>query len=201
MQTLFDIAGECRHLSDKELIYNITNSESSVYEFDRKIQQSEPVSLEELFSALMPARRKVAVAAVEMYKRLREREVSRKRVMCSQDIYELMKPHLCDLETEEFWVLALNQCMNVVKRIRLSAGGIDGTYVDVRVVLKQLLLCNATNFAVVHNHPSGNTRPSNEDKTLTGRLQKAATTMNLSMTDHVIVCDGAFYSFADEGLI
>lgn len=201
MNTLFDMVGECRHLSDKEVIYNITNSDITAQRYEEMLIRNEVVSVETLFEELTPGRRKVALAAVEMYKRVKERVVSRKQVKSSQSIYEMMLPIVCDLEQEEFWLILCNQAMDVIKKVRLSSGGIDGTYVDVRLLLKQAILNNATCIVMVHNHPSGNKTPSQQDRLLTANIKKAAETMNIRLTDHVIVCDGGYYSFSDEGMI
>lgn len=147
--------------------------------------RNEVVSVETLFEELTPGRRKVALAAVEMYKRVKERAVSRRRITSSQSIYEMMLPIVCDLEQVEFWLILCNQAMDVIKKVRLSSGGIDGTYVDVRLLLKQAILNNAT--CMVHNHPSGNKMPSQQDRLLTANIKRAAETMNTRMTDHVIV--------------
>lgn len=201
METLFDIAGECRHLSDKEVIYNITDSEEMSRVYNEMLMKNEIFSVESIFEAMTPGRKKVAVAAVEMYKRMKEREVSQAKIIVSKDIYTIMLPLLCDLETEEFWLILCNQAMKVIKKVRLSSGGIDGTYVDMRVLLKHAILNNATCFAVVHNHPSGNIKPSDQDRNLTVRIKRAADTMMIRLVDHVIIADGQFYSFADEGMI
>ena len=108
---------------------------------------------------------------------------------------------MCDLEQEEFWALLLNQATKLIDKVRISTGGIDGTYTDVRMILREALLQRATQIAVVHNHPSGNIHPSQPDKMLTEHIRKAADTMNIRLIDHVIVCESQFYSFADEGLL
>lgn len=95
----------------------------------------------------------------------------------------------------------MNQANKVIDRVRISTGGISGTLVDVRSVLREALLQRATQIAVVHNHPSGNVRPSQEDKVLTQRILVAVKTMDIHLIDHLIVCDGKYYSFADEGLV
>lgn len=110
-------------------------------------------------------------------------------------------PSTVDLPQEEFWILLLNQACKVINKLRISTGGIDGTYADVRTILREALIGRATQIALIHNHPSGHAKPSQEDKRLTGAIQKASQTMNITLVDHVIVCDGCFYSFADEGLI
>ena len=108
---------------------------------------------------------------------------------------------MCDLALEEFWVLLINQGNKVIGSVRISTGGIAGTFVDVRSILREALLQRATQIAVVHNHPSGNIHPSQEDQVLTQRIFNAAKSIDIKLIDHVIVCDGKYYSFADEGLI
>lgn len=201
MNTLFEMTGECRHLSDKEVLYNITNSDITAQRYEEMLMRNEVISVETLFEELTPGRRKVALAAVELYKRVKERAVSRQRVRSSRSIYDIMLPIVGDLRHEEFWLILCNQAMDVIKRVRLSSGGIDGTFVDVRLLLKQAILNNATCIVMVHNHPSGNKTPSQQDRLLTENIKKAADTMNIRLTDHVIVCDGGYYSFADEGMI
>ena len=83
----------------------------------------------------------------------------------------------------------------------MSVGGIAGTGKDVRVILKKMLWLNAVQVALVHNHPSGQTNPSNEDKAVTAALKKATDTMNIRLIDHVIIGKNGYYSFADDGLI
>ena len=117
------------------------------------------------------------------------------------DIYELFHPLLCDLATEEFWVLLMNHAAKVIDKVRISRGGIDQTTADVRSILREALLQRATQIALIHNHPSGNPHPSNDDQRLTELVRKAAQTMNIHLTDHVIVTDGSHYSFNDEGLL
>ena len=95
----------------------------------------------------------------------------------------------------------MNQSARVIDKVRISRGGIDRTVVDVRSILREALLQRATQIALIHNHPSGNTRPSMEDRRLTEQVNKAAQTMNIRLTDHVIISDGKYYSFSDEGLL
>lgn len=154
------------------------------------------------FKGLGEAKSLKIMAALELGKRRsRERLPERARVLCSNDIYELFHTPLCDQPVEEFWLLLLNQAAKVIDRVRISRGGIDQTAVDVRLILREALLHNATQIAVVHNHPSGNVRPSNNDKQLTQDIRKAAETMHIHLIDHVIVTDGAYFSFNDEGLL
>lgn len=149
-----------------------------------------------------PAKSITVMAALELGKRRRLQSTKERiQITCSKDIYEIFQPLMCDLEQEEFWVLLLNQATKLIDKVRISTGGIDGTYADVRTILREALLQRATQIAVAHNHPSGNIRPSQPDKTLTEHIRKAADTMNIHLIDHVVVCEDGFFSFADEGLL
>lgn len=196
METLFDSA--CRYMSDSELIYEITNNKKIVTETE---QQSGEYDLNGLFSSLTPGRRKVAMAAVELYKRLQSRYNGQDAIRCSQDINALMYPFLWDLPNEELWVLALNNASRVIKKVRVSVGGISQTAVDIRLIMRILVEASATQFVVVHNHPSGNKRPSRDDKNITERLKKAGEVFDIRLIDHVIIAGDTYYSFSDEGIL
>ena len=196
MDTLFD--SPCRYMSDSELLYEISNNRQIVSDIERS---NEVIDLEKLFSSLTPGRRRVAVAAVEIYKRQQSQQVERRQILRSEDIYKLMGPLIGDLPNEEFWVISLNQSAKLIKKVRISVGGITQTSADIRLIMRVLIDTRATQFAAVHNHPSGNIRPSNEDKKLTEQLKKAAGLLNIRMIDHVIITNGGYYSFGDEGLI
>lgn len=152
------------------------------------------------FKGMGPAKSITIMAALELGKRRNlQMQAERQQVRSSTDIYNLFHPLLCDLPTEEFWVLLLNQATKVIDKVRISRGGIDQTTADVRTILREALLKRATQIALVHNHPSGNTRPSNEDLRLTQAVQRAAATMNIHLIDHLVITDGGYYSFNDEG--
>lgn len=155
------------------------------------------------FKGLGPAKSITVIAALELGKRrkLAEHLDERQVVRSSVDVYHLFHSSLCDLPTEEFWVLLLNQAAKVIERVRISRGGIDQTSADVRTILREALLKRATQIVLVHNHPSGNTHPSRDDQMLTDKVGQAARIMNINLMDHVIVTDGAYYSFRDEGKI
>lgn len=154
------------------------------------------------FKGLGPAKSVTIMAALELGKRRKLQEVpERIAILSSLDINRLFHPLLCDLAYEEFWVLLLNQASRVIDKVRISRGGIDQTSADVRSILREALVQRATQIALIHNHPSGNPRPSTEDQRLTQLVQKGAQTMNIRLIDHVIVTDGQYYSFADEGMI
>lgn len=196
MNTLFD--NDCRYMSDRELIYEITNTRQIVSDIERNNGE---VDLDKLFAALTPGRKRVAIAAVEIYKRQQSKQVERRQIFSSKDIYELMQPLIGDLHNEEFWIVAINNASRIIKKVQVSVGGIDQTSADVRLIMRVLIDTGASQFAAVHNHPSGNPKPSNDDKKLTEQLKKAAEIFNIRTMDHVIVTDNGYYSFCDEGLL
>lgn len=154
------------------------------------------------FKGLGEAKSISIMAALELGKRRNENEVTERTcISSSADIFKIFHPLLRDLPTEEFWILLLNQGNRLIDKVCISKGGIDQTTADVRVILREALLHRATQIILVHNHPSGNTRPSQEDKRLTQTVKKCAETMNIRLTDHVIITDGNFFSFNDEGLM
>lgn len=154
------------------------------------------------FKGLGEAKSISIMAALELGKRRNENEVTERTcISSSADIFKIFHPLLRDLPTEEFWILLLNQGNRLIDKVCISKGGIDQTTADVRVILREALLHRATQIILAHNHPSGNIRPSQEDKRLTQTVKKCAETMNIRLTDHVIITDGGFFSFNDEGLI
>lgn len=141
----------------------------------------------------------MALAVIELYKRIKERKNNYKTIHTSTDVYEVMSSYMSDLKVEECWAVFLNQASRVIRKQRISVGGLASTQVDVRVILKIALQCNATSMILCHNHPSGNTRPSQDDDRLTHSLLEAGRVMNIRLLDHVIVSDGNYYSYGDEG--
>lgn len=202
-------------LSEAELLAILIgsgNREETAVELMRRILSTCDNNLNELarwsvsdyarFKGMGPAKSITIMAALELGKRRKLQEAKeRTLVNCSRSIFELFHPLLCDLPQEEFWILLLNQACKVIDKVRISTGGIDGTYADVRSMLREALLQRATQLVLIHNHPSGNCNPSQSDRQLTQHVQQAARTMNIRLTDHVIIADDKFYSFADEGLI
>ena len=110
-----------------------------------------------------------------------------------------MHPVMQDLDTEEFWLLLMNQNYQLIKKERIAHGGISEVSVDVRILIREAVLCNATILAVCHNHPSGSLKPSNADNDLTNTIQRACEVMRIKFLDHVIVTDGSYYSYHEEG--
>ena len=140
------------------------------------------------------------MAAIELGKRRQLATMGlRPDISSATSIYNYMRPLMQDLTVEESHVLLLNQNLKLIKEMRISRGGLTETNVDVRIIIKEAVMNNATALALVHNHPSGNIHPSKFDDTLTQTLKKACDLMRIHFLDHVIVCDGDFYSYHDRG--
>ena len=108
---------------------------------------------------------------------------------------------MCDLPHEELWIALTNQAGKVIKRCRVSQGGTSETTADLRLILKEAINALASGLILCHNHPSGNTRPSTADDQLTERVRQAAKLMQIRLLDHLILTDGHYYSYADEGRV
>ena len=140
------------------------------------------------------------LAACELGKRRQqESPEERPKLETATKIYNEMHPQMQDLDVEEFWVLLFNQNYRLIKKVRISHGGISETSVDVRIIIKEAVLANATILAVCHNHPSGNLSPSRQDEELTRSIHRACDLMRISFMDHVIITDGHYYSFHERG--
>ena len=121
------------------------------------------------------------------------------RIRCSADIYATVRQTLGGLDHEEVWVLLLNRRHEAVKFVQLSKGGWSSSIFDVKMLIKEALLENASSLALCHNHPSGNLNPSPQDDNITRVCKQACGTMELNMIDHLIVTADSYYSYADQG--
>ncbi len=142
------------------------------------------------------------LAACELGKR-RQMEKQEERPDCGTAslIYNHMHPVLQDCDVEEFWLLLMNQNHRLIKKLRISHGGITEVAVDIRIIMREAVLANATILAVCHNHPSGSLRPSKADDELTASLRQACQVMRIHFLDHVIITDGAYYSYHEVGKV
>ena len=140
------------------------------------------------------------LAACELGKR-RQMETPEERpdLGTATRIYNHMRPMMQDLDVEEFWVLLLNQHYRLIKKVRISHGGITETAVDIRIIMREAVLANCTILAVCHNHPSGNLSPSRQDDELTRSIKRACELMRIHFLDHIIITDGNYYSYHESG--
>ena len=202
-------------LSNAELLAILIgsgNAEESAVELMRKVLNDYHNNLNELGKASIDdlcrykgiglAKAISILAASELGKRRKEEAVKeRVTILSSKDVYDCFYPLMCDLPTEEFWVLMLNQASKLIDKVKISAGGLSATAVDVRCILREALIKRASAIVLCHNHPSGNIRPSKEDDLLTRHVAQASECMDIRLVDHIILTDGAFYSYSDEGRI
>ncbi len=122
-------------------------------------------------------------------------------ISSSEDVVRLMRPQLETLAYEECWALYLTTSNRVIERRRISQGGVQGTVVDHRLVVKRALELLSTKLILVHNHPSGAASPSTQDRTLTARLKEAAALFDIVLIDHLIIAGEGNYSFKQHGLL
>ena len=152
------------------------------------------------YNGVGPAKAITILAACELGKRRQmEKPEERPDLGTATRIYNHMHPKLQDSDVEEFWLLLMNQNHRLIKEMRISHGGITEVAVDIRIIMREAVLSNATILAVCHNHPSGSLRPSQADNDLTASLKKACDLMRIRFLDHVIITDGAYYSYHEEG--
>lgn len=202
-------------LSDAELIAILIGSGSrneSAVELAKRILASANNNLNELgklsikqlmqFKGIGEAKAVTIAAALEIGRR-RRGETAQKitKITSSKSVFELLQPILGELPHEEFWIVYLNNANKVMHSALLSKGGITGTLVDVRLVLKQALELGAVGLILAHNHPSGTLKPSEADKQVTNKLKMAAEALDIKVLDHVIITQQDYFSFADSAML
>jgi DNA repair protein RadC len=204
-----------QYLSDSELLAIILGSGTrniTAVELARKILEIAGNNLHELgrqsvnellrVKGVGPAKAVSVMAALELGRRRAGlNHVEKIPVKSSETVFRLFHPLLGDLDHEEFWLLMLNRANKVLGRFKVSQGGLSGTVIDTRIILKRALDSLASSIIVCHNHPSGNNQPSDADIKITEKLKKAAEMLEIKLLDHVIIADKSYFSFADEGLI
>ncbi|TVR74297.1 MAG: DNA repair protein RadC [Marinilabiliales bacterium] len=209
------LAGGSALLSDAELIALLIGSgnreETAVGlarrmlgSFENSLNRLGKQSVRELmqFRGIGTAKAVAIAAALELGRRRREEHVEvRPTVSSSRDAYMIMQPMVGDIGHEEFWILLLNRSNRLIETLRTSQGGISGTVTDIRMILKNAILHSASSLVLCHNHPSGNLKPSRADMEITRKMNDAARLMDIKVLDHLIIADGSYFSFADEGIL
>jgi DNA repair protein RadC len=201
-------------LSDSELLAIILgsgNKEDSAVSLSKKIlinvdhdlTKLSKLSISELtqFKGIGKAKAISIAAALELGKRRKTTIPNRTKILSSNSVFELMYPKIGDLPHEEFWVIYVNNSNKVLQIKQISKGGITGTLVDVRLVLKTALELGAVAILLAHNHPSGSLIPSEPDKKITMKLKQAGESMDIRVLDHIIITEKTYFSFADEQLL
>ena len=209
------MANGIQYLSDSELLAILLGSGTknmTAVELARMIFKKSGNNLHELgrqtvgdlvkIKGVGPAKAISVLAAMELGRRRAGMHHAEKiPVKSSETVFSLFYPLLGDLDHEEFWLLMLNRANRVLGRFKVSQGGLSGTVIDTRIILKKALDNLASSIIVCHNHPSGNKQPSDADVKITGKLKKAAEMLEIKLLDHVIIADKSYFSFADEGMI
>jgi len=199
-------------LSDAELIAILIGSGSrseSAVELSKRILSSVGNNLNELgklsikqlmqFKGIGEAKAVTIAAALEMGRRRRGEDAQKiEKINSSKDAFEILQPLLGELQHEEFWILYLNNSNKVLHKAQLSKGGITGTLVDVRLIMKQTLELGAVGIILAHNHPSGTLKPSAADKQITQKIKRASESLDIKVLDHLIITQKNYYSFADN---
>lgn len=202
-------------LSDAELVAILIgsgNKDESAVDLSKRILASVDNNLNSLgkltikqlmkFKGIGEAKAITIAAALELGRRRRaEDALHQNKISSSESVFELMQPIIGELPHEEFWIIYLNNSNEVLQKNQLSKGGITGTLVDVRLVLKNALEIGATSLILAHNHPSGTLIPSEADKQLTKKLKFAGESLDIKVLDHLIITEKAYFSFADENLL
>lgn len=201
-------------LSDAELIAILIGSGSTTetaVDLSKRILASLNNQLSELgklsvkdltaFKGIGEAKAISIIAALELGRRRKDTTVERKpKITDSRSAFDIIYPHLGDLQHEEFWVLFLNRANQVIGTQNVSKGGVSGTVVDPKVVFKMAVQFPASAVILCHNHPSGNLKPSNADHQLTRKLKDAGNSLDIPVLDHLIIGERDYFSFVDEGV-
>lgn len=209
------LANGSRVLSDAELIAILIgsgNQEETAVELSRRILSSVGNNLNDLgrknseffmqFKGIGEAKSINIMAAMELGRRRKETEIPEKqKITGSNDVADLFSSLLGDLDHEEFWILFLNRNNKIIDKFMASKGGITGTLIDVRSIMKIAVEKVATSMILCHNHPSGNLLPSDADHQITQKLKDAGKIMDIQVLDHIIVTQKSYYSFADNGVL
>lgn len=188
------------------------NAQKSALDLGKDVLESAHNKLQELgkfkiqdflkIKGIGPAKALTLIAAMELGRRRKEEDaLVRKKISGSKDAFLLIAEVLSDLDHEQFWIIYLNRAGYLIKRIRISEGGIAGTVVDPKIIFKHALDLRASTIILAHNHPSGNLKPSQADLQITKKVQEGGKMLDIFVADHIIVANSSFYSFADEGLL
>jgi DNA repair protein RadC len=203
-----------QHLSDAELLAIILGSgnleETAIQlaqrilrEHNNDINAVAKLSLNDLkkFKGVGDAKAVNIIAAFELARRRKDVDAKDQKISSSKDAYSVLNEKLADLPHEEFWMVLLNRANKVIKVENVSKGGMSGTIVDVRLIAKSALEQRTSSVILGHNHPSGNLKPSQNDIDITKKIKDSLALFDITLFDHLIIGDGSYYSFNDEGIL
>lgn len=202
-------------LSDAELLAIILgsgNESETAVDVAKKLLHSVENSLVELgkkdinalkkFKGIGDAKAISIIATMELGRRRQaENALQKSMIQSSKAAYEVLLPHLADLHHEVFMVLFLNRRNELISKVQMSSGGVSGTVVDTKMILKEAIQKLSSSIILAHNHPSGNISPSEQDKKITKQLKEACKLIDVNLNDHIIVGNQNYFSFLDNGLL
>ncbi len=171
---------------------------------DKRLSTLGKYPLEQLlkFKGIGKAKAATLMASLEIARRYHGEPAHKlTKIRESKEAYRVLSPKLSDLPHEEFWILFLNNANRVLQISQISKGGITGTLVDIRLVVRRALELGAVALILAHNHPSGNLQPSSADKELTRKLQEAVKVFDIRILDHLIITEQHYFSFADQNVL
>ncbi len=177
----------------KQILHSVNNN----------LNQLAKLSVNDLkkFKGIGEAKAINIVSALELGRRRKEADQPKViKITSSKLAYEIMRPYLQDIPHEEFWILLLNRANQLLKPVAISHGGVSGTVADPKIIFKTALDALASSIILVHNHPSGNLKPSQTDLNLTKKLKEAGRVLEIPVLDHLIYTDSGYFSMADEGV-
>lgn len=204
-----------RHLTDAELIAILIGSgnklESAVdlskrilAHYENSLYKLGQASIQELsqFNGIGEAKAISIIAGLELGLRRKEASVEKiTQINSSTDVFNYMHQDFAHLHHEEFWILLLNRANQILGKSLISKGGQAGTVADPKIIFKIALQHNAASIILMHNHPSGNLKPSNSDLKITQDMVASGQLLSLQVIDHLIFSNNAYFSFKDEGII
>jgi DNA repair protein RadC len=204
-----------KRLTDTELLALIISSGTrkfSAVDLSRQLLQSVDYDLGKLarhspqelsrLNGIGPAKAVKIIAALELGNRKNHlKKQALIKISNSRDVYRMLHPMIGELSHEEFWILVLNRANLVIAQTKISQGGLSGTVIDTRLILKTAIDHLGSSIIACHNHPSGNHLPSEADRRITINLRKATEVMEIKFLDHIIIADRKYFSFADEGML
>ena len=143
------------------------------------------------------------VAEVELIYKSKVKTADRPKISSSRNSYEILTILFADLmeHREAFWILLLNRANKAIGAYCVSLGGVAGTVADPKLIFQAAIKANACAIILAHNHPSGNLQPSEADISLTKKLKEGGKFLEVQVLDHIIMTEGKYYSFADEGMM
>lgn len=153
------------------------------------------------YKGIGPAKAITLLAALELGSRSAAdaARINSPTVNSSDVAYDLMRHHFERLDHEEFWVMLLSQSGKIIREVKIGQGGVSATAVDIKLILKAAIDNLASAMIVFHNHPSGNLKTSPQDDNLTKKIADAARMIDVRLNDHIIITDGGYHSYRDNG--